>query len=135
MRTFLLAVLIFSGSTCLAQTIEKPVLLPANAISFPPNKWCTMDKKVLCYRGDSLHIQEYAWVLIHEADGNYWQQEEDDVRNADEYVDLGDEFEFYAGVWNLSTGKRLVMIHYPKSPHAALFLCPKGYKDIASLVK
>ena len=81
-----------------------------------------------------MHIREYGWILIHEADGNYWIKDEDSVREADEYVELGEEYEYDAHIWNLSSGKKLIMIFYPVPDSAAIFLCPGNFKDITSLV-
>ncbi|MFN5911470.1 MAG: hypothetical protein ACK45H_09060, partial [Bacteroidota bacterium] len=78
---------------------------------------------------------EYGWVVIYEVDGDFWKQEEDDVRPADHVVLLNDALGHEAWIWDLSNNKRFLILKSPESDQGALFLCPKNYTDIASLLR
>ena len=118
-----LAILLAASST--AQTYDKPLRISENSKTVPNSQWFTYDGVEKFYKGETQHINEVAWIILYETDGNWHETDEDDVRVNDrkETIDINGETKTVY-IWDMSDGNSLCILGELTEEQNVIFVKP-----------
>lgn len=88
MKTLILAVSILVATVTTAQSFDSPLKLDPKSKYIPTAEWYTYDGETKWYRGSSGHVDETAWVVLYETEGDWHADDSVAVRTNDEYMEI-----------------------------------------------
>lgn len=107
----LIAAVTLSSLASVAQTMERPTRVNENDKKIPVNEWITYGDGEIMYKGTAEHVDETAWVVLYETEGNWGDDSQESVRENDRYETItidGDVKSVY--IWDMSNGKTLRLL-------------------------
>ena len=118
-----LAILLAASST--AQTYDKPLRISENSKTVPNSQWFTYDGVEKFYKGETQHVNEVAWIILFETDGNWHETDEDDVRVNDRKDTLNIDGETkFVYIWDMSDGNSLCILGELTEDQNVIFVKP-----------
>jgi hypothetical protein len=108
-----------------AQTYDNPLRISEKSTTVPGSEWFTYDGVEKFYKGETQHINEVAWIILYETDGNWHETDEDDVRVNDrkETIDINGETKTVY-IWDMSDGNSLCILGELTEEQNVIFVKP-----------
>lgn len=125
MRAFIITAVLLVAKVATAQTFDKPLRIAENSKIVPNSTWFTYDGVEKFYKGETQHVNEVAWIVIYETDGNWHETDEDDVRVNDrkETIEIDGQTKFVY-IWDLSDGTSLCILGELDEPENVICIRP-----------